>query len=180
MAHIKDDIYSCDLCGFEMEWESHDDRHGEVWSCERCGKIFCSKCFIDRYGIDDYRNMMQSGGYILCPDCEERLRKSEESVDWLKACEDECWCSKMLSDGQIALQKPSYSGKVFSFVLDSKYFVGAITAVYEDFDAERLAEQWASAYGEHDWKSLVEEASSMEDELLSLVRRVNKEYGYAV
>lgn len=38
------DTYSCDICGFESEWEVNDDVHGELWSCEKCGKIFCTKC----------------------------------------------------------------------------------------------------------------------------------------
>lgn len=180
MNDLDNEIYECEFCGHKMKWDESDATHGEIWGCEMCGKAFCTKCFAERFGFDRYMEMMQDGDYILCPECEEKLRKENERTNWLKACEDECWCPEILSDGQIALQKRSYSGKVFSLVLDSKYFVGAITAAYEGFDAERLAEEWASVYGEHDWKSLVEEASSMEDELLSLVRRVNKEYEYAV
>lgn len=44
------DTYTCDLCGFEMEWDASDLVHGEMWGCEKCGDTFCSKCFIDRHG----------------------------------------------------------------------------------------------------------------------------------
>ena len=33
MYHEKTDTYSCDICGFEMDWEDHDDEHGDLWSC---------------------------------------------------------------------------------------------------------------------------------------------------
>lgn len=29
------DTYTCDLCGFEMEWDASDLVHGEMWGCER-------------------------------------------------------------------------------------------------------------------------------------------------
>ena len=51
---IKNDSYTCDFCNFEMGWEQKDDVHGEMWGCEKCGDNFCSKCFIDRYGKNEY------------------------------------------------------------------------------------------------------------------------------
>lgn len=73
----KEDVYSCDFCGVEIAWEGSDDAHGEVWSCENqgCGKIFCSKCFIDRHGLENYMKMMQSCDFILCPECWEKRRQ---------------------------------------------------------------------------------------------------------
>ena len=53
------DTYTCDLCGFEMEWDASDLVHGEMWGCEKCGDTFCSKCFIDRHGRKEYMKMMQ-------------------------------------------------------------------------------------------------------------------------
>lgn len=29
------DTYTCDLCGFEMEWDASDLVHGEMWGCEK-------------------------------------------------------------------------------------------------------------------------------------------------
>lgn len=50
MYHEKSDTYSCDICGFEMGWEDHDDEHGELWGCELCGATFCTKCYVERHG----------------------------------------------------------------------------------------------------------------------------------
>lgn len=74
---MSNEFYVCDFCGWESKWDLRDRIHGELWSCEMCGCCFCSKCFMDRLGADAYWNMMQNGGYILCPDCEEKLRAEE-------------------------------------------------------------------------------------------------------
>ena len=29
-------LYSCDFCGFEMNWDKKDNFHGEMWGCEKC------------------------------------------------------------------------------------------------------------------------------------------------
>ena len=63
-------LYACDFCGFELDWESNDDIHGNMWSCEKCDKIFCSKCFEDRFGKEEYQKMI-NGEKVLCPDCWE-------------------------------------------------------------------------------------------------------------
>ena len=31
-------LYSCDFCGFEMNWDKKDNFHGEMWGCEKCGR----------------------------------------------------------------------------------------------------------------------------------------------
>lgn len=67
----------CDFCGWESKWYLHDEIYSELWGCEMCGRVFCSKCFMDQFGVDAYWDMMQGGGYILCPDCEEKLRTKE-------------------------------------------------------------------------------------------------------
>ena len=69
---IKNDSYTCDFCNFEMGWEQKDDVHGEMWGCEKCGDNFCSKCFIDRYGKNEYMKMMQNFNQIYCPKCWEK------------------------------------------------------------------------------------------------------------
>ena len=63
------DTYTCDVCGFEMAWDASDLVHGEMWGCEKCGNSFCSKCFIDRYGREEYMKMMQGSDLMYCPDC---------------------------------------------------------------------------------------------------------------
>ena len=55
-----------------MPWDKTDDRRGEMWGCEKCGKTFCSKCFIDKLGKDVYWDMMKNHDLVLCPECYER------------------------------------------------------------------------------------------------------------
>lgn len=40
MYNMSSDTYTCDICGFEMPWDKTDDRRGEMWGCEKCGKTF--------------------------------------------------------------------------------------------------------------------------------------------
>lgn len=54
MYLMESDTYVCDICGFEGEWDDHDDIHGELWGCERCGGTFCTKCFIETIGTNAY------------------------------------------------------------------------------------------------------------------------------
>lgn len=70
------DTYRCDICGFEAKWDETDEIYGDLWSCESehhnyeiCGNIFCSKCFMDKYGYNAYIEMMRDHDYIKCPDC---------------------------------------------------------------------------------------------------------------
>ena len=36
MFDMSKDTYTCDFCEFEMQWDGHDEVHGEVWGCEKC------------------------------------------------------------------------------------------------------------------------------------------------
>ena len=72
------DMYTCDICGFEMKWDAHDDTHGDMWGCEKCGTTFCSKCFKDKHGEAAYTRMMQGFDNILCPECFAKAEKEEE------------------------------------------------------------------------------------------------------
>ena len=72
MYLMSTDTYVCDICGFEGKFDTHDDIHGELWGCERCGNTFCSKCFVDRMGEEDYWKMMHGEDLILCPECYTR------------------------------------------------------------------------------------------------------------
>jgi ribosomal protein L37AE/L43A len=73
--NAKSDNYSCDICGFTLAWDSLDDVHGIMWSCEKCGDNFCSKCFTDRFGADEYLKMMWGSDLICCPVCWEKQRQ---------------------------------------------------------------------------------------------------------
>ncbi len=79
--HSEDGTYSCDSCEFRNGWDASDDLHGELWGCEKCGRTFCSKCFIDKHGHNEYMDMMQKGDLILCPDCREKERKTYEKPE---------------------------------------------------------------------------------------------------
>lgn len=74
------DTYSCDICGFEMQWDASDLIHGEMWECDKCGYTFCSKCFIDRYGREEYTRMMQKSDFVYCPSCWKKVRKKQATV----------------------------------------------------------------------------------------------------
>ena len=69
MYLMSTDTYVCDICGFEGKFDTHDDIHGELWGCERCGSTFCTKCFIDTIGKNAYWKMMHGEDLILCPEC---------------------------------------------------------------------------------------------------------------
>ena len=51
---------------------------------EKCGDIFCSKCFIDRYGAEEYMRMMQQSDLIYCPSCWEKVREEWAEMPPLK------------------------------------------------------------------------------------------------
>ncbi len=71
------ETYHCEYCNVKMQWEECDDVNGELWSCENCSKIFCTKCFINKLGQTKYINMMQSEEFILCPDCYMEAEKND-------------------------------------------------------------------------------------------------------
>lgn len=70
------DLYECDFCGFQSKFDASDDDHGSMWECEDCGKHFCEKCFIDRWGRKAWDTMLHAGligsfetSRIMCPSC---------------------------------------------------------------------------------------------------------------
>lgn len=63
--HYVDEInstetYYCKYCNTKMKWDEHNDKNGEIWGCEKCDKTFCTKCFTDKHGQNNYMNMMLS------------------------------------------------------------------------------------------------------------------------
>lgn len=79
MYLLSTDTYVCDICGFEGKFDTDNDIHGELWGCERCGDTFCSKCFIDRMGEEDYWKMMRDSDLIMCPICYAKEKKNVSS-----------------------------------------------------------------------------------------------------
>ena len=79
MYLMSTDTYVCDICGFEGKFDTDNDIHGELWGCERCGDTFCSKCFIDRMGEEDYWKMIRDSDLIMCPICYAKEKKNVSS-----------------------------------------------------------------------------------------------------
>ena len=65
--------------GFEGNFDTDNDIHGELWGCERCGDTFCSKCFVDRMGEEDYWKMTRDSDLIMCPICYAKEKKNVSS-----------------------------------------------------------------------------------------------------
>lgn len=79
MSH---DTYTCDFCDIELAWDEEDDVRGKMWGCEVCGKDFCEKCFVDKFGRKTWEDMLQGalsgpfeGDILYCPDCFSRIKK---------------------------------------------------------------------------------------------------------
>ena len=73
MYNIGRDTYSCDTCWFEMKWDGHDDAHGDMWGCESCNTIFCTKCFVDALGRPAFDKMTHESDLVLCPTCFQKV-----------------------------------------------------------------------------------------------------------
>lgn len=74
MYNIGTNRYTCDICGVEVDWNKADEERGEMWGCERCDTNFCSQCFIDRHGQEEFDKMLKESDLVLCPDCWEGER----------------------------------------------------------------------------------------------------------
>lgn len=73
--HIETDIHTCAVCGSALSWDAADDVHGTVWNCEECGRDFCSKCFIDKFGCTEYEEMIRNSNLVYCPGCWGKHRR---------------------------------------------------------------------------------------------------------
>lgn len=78
MFSMKTGLYSCDLCGFEGDFDVSDEIHGALWECEQCGDTFCSKCFRDKLGEAELTAMLQTSDRVLCPACWEKRKDFEK------------------------------------------------------------------------------------------------------
>ena len=56
--------YICDFCNNE-----ENDTDSQIWECEECGKHFCRKCFIKKYGEKTFFKMVSENDKIKCMDC---------------------------------------------------------------------------------------------------------------
>lgn len=78
MYLMNSDLYECDICGFKEKWDAHDDRRGDLWECERCGKHFCTNCFKKACGEEDFRKMLSETDNVLCPECWNSQKSQKE------------------------------------------------------------------------------------------------------
>ena len=78
MYNLSRDTYTCDFCNLEMRFDEHDDVHGDLWGCEECEAIWCTKCFVDRFGRDAFDKMIRENDRIYCPTCYEKHKEEAE------------------------------------------------------------------------------------------------------
>lgn len=62
------DVYVCDYCGRDFDWQEADEEYGSIWECEDCGCNFCTSCFIKRLGSVAYMENVR-GDKVRCPEC---------------------------------------------------------------------------------------------------------------
>lgn len=67
MYNMDSDKYTCDYCNREFSWDGED--YGNIWECEKCGKHFCTECFIKIAGTVAFMKMQNEGDKVLCPEC---------------------------------------------------------------------------------------------------------------
>lgn len=80
MYNTEKDTYTCDICGVEIKWDSTDDQNGIMWGCEKCDTNFCTKCFVEQHGWEEYCEMLQESDQVLCPVCWEKRNKKKATV----------------------------------------------------------------------------------------------------
>lgn len=72
MYTMTSDLCKCVICGVQMKWDETDDVHGNMWECEKCGDLFCERCFDDMFGIVSFHKMLWDEEKVLCPRCREK------------------------------------------------------------------------------------------------------------
>lgn len=59
--------YDCTYCHTRIHLEQGDENRGSIFSCEACGKHFCTSCFEEK--TDLYVSDLMRYEKCLCPDC---------------------------------------------------------------------------------------------------------------
>ena len=69
------DLYTCEYCNTEIYWEGSNDNRGTIWSCEEeyCGKAFCRSCFVEKFNINVFFEMVNENDIIRCPNCYDKF-----------------------------------------------------------------------------------------------------------
>jgi hypothetical protein len=74
----------CYMCGYDG-YRSRDDIGKLFWRCEKCGRTFCSKCYIDKLGEAAYWGMIGGRTQTFCPQCAVEEKANRERIwGWTK------------------------------------------------------------------------------------------------
>jgi ribosomal protein L37AE/L43A len=70
--------YSCSYCGETIGYDEVTKGLNSIWFCEKCGKVFCRHCFIEKLGKEKWQNMSMGFDLIVCPDCHDSYYGKED------------------------------------------------------------------------------------------------------
>lgn len=123
MYLMNSDLYECDICGFKEKWDAHDDRRGDLWECERCGKHFCTNCFKKACGEEDFRKMLSETDNVLCPECwNSQTNKKEFRINIRETLETQVTVEA--ENKEDALREVEKRWKNGEYILDADNFQG--------------------------------------------------------
>ena len=77
-------LYECSICHEKIHYQETTDNGNSIWICENqkgksfCDTVFCKKCFIEKFGYDNFIKIVNSGKFILCLECYEKSKYYEE------------------------------------------------------------------------------------------------------
>ena len=57
-------MHECKMCKAKIDFQVADELRGNIWECEECGDMICSKCIEDNGG-----STSDEVERILCPTC---------------------------------------------------------------------------------------------------------------
>ena len=139
MYLMNDDQYECDICGLREKWDAHDDRRGDLWECERCGKHFCTNCFKKACGEEDFRKMLSETDNVLCPECwNSQTNKKEFRINIRETLETQVTVEA--ENKEDALREVEKRWKNGEYILDADNFQRV--DFWEDEAGDEFGELW--------------------------------------
>lgn len=115
--------YECDICGHQEKWDAHDDHRGDIWECEKCGKHFCTVCFVAKMGEEEWRKMLTETDNVFCPDCVQDEKQVKEFCINIKETL-EMQVTIEADTIEEALEIVEDQWKDGCYILDADYFTG--------------------------------------------------------
>lgn len=117
------DEYECDICGFREKWNAHDDHRGDMWECERCGKHFCTACFVAKAGKEEWRKMLSETDNVFCPDCfQDEAQGKEFRINIKETLEMQVTIEADTIEEALKIAEERW--KDGCFILDGEHFKG--------------------------------------------------------